>query len=155
MIEIREVTVNELDEFWEQHYKYLINDEIINDEEDKQYFQSDEYRGVLKEHMLRNVDKHHPVYFENNGVRIGAAQYTTYKSEDGKCFILDFWIFPEFRGNGTGHKCFECLENYTKQDGAVYYEINAEKDNAIRFWKSLGFIENGTDEWDMPLFIKK
>lgn len=40
-------------------------------------------------------------------------------------------------------------------DGAKYYELNSEKDASVRFWKSLGFIPNGVDEYDMPLFIKK
>ena len=67
------------------------------------------------------------VYFIDGNNRIGAAQYNTCQSEDGKCFILDFWVFPEFRGNGTGHKCFSALEYYTSADGAAYYEINSQK----------------------------
>ena len=55
-------------------------------------------------------------------------------------------MFPEYRGDGVGHACFDALEKYTKADGAIYYELNSEKENAIRFWKTLGFIENGTDE---------
>ena len=87
--------------------------------------------------------------------RIGAAQYNTYQNEDGKCFVLDLWVFPQFRGNGTGHRCFEALERYTKLDGAVYYELNSTKENAIRFWKSLGFVENGVDEYEMPVMVRK
>ena len=64
-------------------------------------------------------------------------------------------MFPEYRGNGTGHACFEALENYTRVDGAMYYEINSEKEDSIRFWKSLGFVENGVDEWDMKVFVKR
>lgn len=67
------------------------------------------------------------IYFVEEGKKIGAAQYNTYQSEDGKCFILDFWMFPGFRGSGTGHRCFHALEEYTRSDGAVYYEINCER----------------------------
>lgn len=102
------------------------------------------YRGVLQ-----------MTYFCCNGKKIGAVSYCIYQSEDGKCFILDYWVFPEFRGNGTGHRCFEALEKHTKLNGAVYYELNSFKENSIRFWKSLGFIENGKDEQGMLLFIKK
>ena len=105
--------------------------------------------------MLREVDKHHMVYFIQDEQRIGAASYCTYQSEDGKCFVLDYWVFPEYRGNGTGHKCFEALEQYTQMDGAKYYEINSTKENSIRFWKSLGFVENGKDEYDMLLLVKR
>ena len=155
MIGIEEIPVENLDEFWKSHITYLIDDEIITDEEDIDYFKGKEYRGILKNHMLRDVDKQHMIYFVQNEQRIGAASYCTYQSEDGKCFILDYWVFPVYRGNGTGHKCFEALEQYTKMDGAMYYELNSTKENSIRFWKSLGFVENGKDEYDMLLLIKR
>ena len=155
MIRIEEIPVDRINEFWNIHIKYLIDDEIITDQEDIDYFKGEEYRGILKNHMLRDIDKQHMVYFVLGEQRIGAASYCTYQSEDGKCFILDYWIFPEFRGNGTGHKCFEVLEQYTKMDGAKYYELNSTKENSIRFWKSLGFVENGKDEYDMLLLEKR
>ena len=155
MIRIEEIPVDRIDEFWNVHIKYLVDDEIITDQEDIDYFKGEEYRGILKNHMVRDIDKQHMVYFVQGEQRIGAASYCTYQSEDGKCFILDYWIFPECRGNGTGHKCFEALEQYTKMDGAKYYELNSTKENSIRFWKSLGFVENGKDEYDMLLLEKK
>ena len=155
MITIEEISVEQLPVFWEAHMKYLVEDGIITDEEDIEYFQDDEYRGILKDHMLRDADKHHMVWFRENDERIGAASYCTYQSEDGKCFLMDFWVFPEFRGNGTGHRCFEVLEQYTKADGAKYYELNSTKEDSIRFWKSLSFVENGTDEWDMLLLVRR
>lgn len=155
MIRIEEIPVERIDEFWDIHIRYLIDDEIITDEEDIDYFKGDEYRGILKNHMIREVDKHHMVYLVRDEQRIGAASYCTYHSEEGKCFILDYWVFPEYRGNGTGHKCFEVLERYTQMDGAKYYEINSTKEGSIRFWKSLGFVENGKDEYDMLLLVKR
>lgn len=68
---------------------------------------------------------------------------------------LAFWVFSTFRENGTGRQCFDGLEKYTRLDGAQYYELNSQKENSIRFWKSLEFIENGKDEYDMLLFIKR
>lgn len=155
MITIEEISVENIKDFWNIHYAYLLNDEIITDEEDKEYFQSEEYRGVIKSHMLREVDKHHMGYFVKNKKRIGAAQYNTYQSEDGKCFILDFWVFPEYRGGGTGHRCFEALEAYTRADGGIYYEINCERENARRFWRDNGFVDNGVDEYGMALLVKR
>lgn len=155
MINIEEIPVENIDDFWKIHIKYLVNDEIILDEEEIEYFSGSEYRDTLLAHMKRDVDKHHMIYFVKDDVKIGAAQYTTYQSEDGKCFILDYWVFPEFRGNGTGHECFYVLEEYTKLDGAVYYELNSEKEDSIRFWKDLGFVENGADEWGMKLLVRK
>ena len=155
MITIEEIPVEGLDAFWDAHIRYLVEDGIISDEEDVAYFTGEEYHGILKQHMVRDEDRQHMAWFRRAGERIGAASWCTYQSEDGKCFILDFWVFPPFRGNGTGHRCFEALEEHTKADGAVYYEINSEKEDSVRFWKSLGFVENGRDEYDMPLFIKR
>lgn len=81
MITIEEIPVERIEEFWSVHYDYLVHDGIITDDEDKEYFQSEEYRGVIKAHMLRDIDKHHMIYFVENGKRIGAAQYNTYQSE--------------------------------------------------------------------------
>ena len=155
MINIEEIPVERIDEFWDIHIKYLIDDGIITDEEDVEYFAGEEYRGILESHMKRSTDRHHMVYFIEDDERVGAASYCIYQSEDGKCFLMDFWVFPEYRGSGMGHRCFDALEQYTKNDGTKYYEINSIKDDATRFWKSIGFIENGKDEWDMPLLIKR
>ena len=155
MIQIEQISVDEIGNFWPLHLNYLIEDGIIDDEEDVEYFSGPEYRGILEDHMRRSVDRQHMVWFCEGGERIGAASYCTYESEDGKCFILDFWVFPEYRGTGTGHRCFDALEEYTKADGAVYYELNSTKEDSIRFWKSLGFVENGRDEYDMLLFVRR
>ncbi len=155
MITIEEIPLNQIQMFWDLHIRYLIDDGIISDEEDIAYFTGDEYRGILEAHMRRETDRHHMVYFTENEERIGAASYCIYHAEDGKCFILDFWVFPAFRGNGTGHRCFEALARYAAADGAKWYELNSEKPDSVRFWKSLGFTENGVDEYDMPLYIRR
>ena len=155
MIAIREIPVEQIEDFWKIHYDYLIQDEIITEEEDKEYFQSEEYRGTIKEHMMRERDRHHMVYFVENGNNVGAAQYNIYQTEEGKCFILDFWVFQEYRGNRMGYRCFEALEYYTREAGAQYYEINCEKENAHRFWQLNGFADAGVDEEGMPVMVKR
>ena len=154
MIIIEEIPIGKIEDFWKIHIKYLVDDQVVTDSEDIAYFESNEYRDIIRDHMLRKRDRHHMVYFVEDGKKIGAAQYNTYQSEDGKCFIMDFWVFPEFRGRGTGHRCFRVLEEYTKAEGAVYYEINCEREDAFRFWKDNGFAENGEDEYEMALMIK-
>ena len=154
MIEIEEIPLERVDEFWELHIRYLVEDGIVTDEEDVAYFEGNEYHKILEAHMARATDRHHLVYFVRSGMRIGAASYCTYQSEDGKCFVMDFWVFPEFRGKGTGHRCFEALKRRAKGQGATYFELNSEKEDSLRFWKSLGFVESGTDEWGMPLMVR-
>ena len=154
MIGIEEIAPEELPAFWDTHIRYLIDDGIISDEEDIEYFAGGEYRGIIEAHMKREQNRHHVIYFLCGGQRIGAASFCIYADEGGKCFILDFWVFPAFRGNGRGHDCFSALTRYAEADGAKWYELNSEKEASVRFWKSLGFTENGVDEYDMPLFIK-
>ncbi len=155
MLKIEEIPLERASEFWNIQYRYLINDGFLVTEEEKEYFQSSEYRDTLESYMLRIPDTLHMVYFVRDDIRIGASQFLTFKSEDGKCFILDFWVFPEFRGNGTGHKCFKLFEEYTKNDGALYYALNYAKDDSHRFWISNGFVDNGVDEYGSFLMIKK
>lgn len=154
MISIQEIPVERINEYWDIQFDYLVNDGMITTEEEKEYFQSVEYRNVLKGHMLRTPDTLHMIYFIRDGIKIGAAQYCIYKSEDGKCFILDFWVFPEYRGKGTGHECFSALYRYTQSDGALYYYLNYAKEESRRFWNSLGFKDNGMDEYGSPLMLK-
>ena len=155
MITIEEVPVERIDDFWKIQFKYLIDDGMIDNEDEKEYFSSDQYRGHLKNLMQRSPDTLHMVYFVRDGIRIGASQYCTYQSEDGKCFILDFWVFPEYRGGGTGHACFDALKSYTRADGALYYALNYCKEESHRFWLSNGFVDHGEDEYGVKLMVKR
>ena len=53
MIIIQEIPIEQADDFWNAHMKYLLEDEIISDEEDIEYFSGDEYRTVIIDHMER------------------------------------------------------------------------------------------------------
>lgn len=155
MIKIEEIPVENADEFWNIQFQYLVDDGMLETEEEKAYFSGREYRGHLEGLMKRRPDKLHMVYFVRDGVRIGASQFCTFRSEDGKCFILDFWVFPEHRGGGTGHACFEALAAYTKADGAVYYALNYVKEASRRFWLSNGFTDDGEDEYGSKLLVRR
>ena len=61
-----------IDEYWNIQFQYLVDDGMITTEEEKAYFQSSEYRDVLKGHMSRTPDKLHMIYFVREGIRIGA-----------------------------------------------------------------------------------
>lgn len=157
-ISIEEIPREKIDEFWDLHWEYLNRDIFpfeslcpASDEEDKEYFKGEEYRGTMESYMKREPDKAHMIYFVKENVRIGCAEYVTYKSEDGKCFLMDFWVFPDYRGNGMGHACYECLRDYVVKDGATYFEINVSNEKNQNFWKSNGFFDAGVDEWGMPL----
>ena len=154
-IGILEILPDEIDGFWERHIRYLTEDGIISDREDIEYFSGEEYRGVIRKNLARPLDRHHLVWFLRDGEKIGAASFCIYHSADRECFILDFWVFPPYRGCGTGHRCYEALERYALKDGADHFLLNREKPDSVRFWKSNGYVENGRDEYDMPLYIKR
>lgn len=154
-IKMEEISVKNISEFWEKHYEYLIQDGLVVSEWEKQYFQSRQYRQLIEDHMKRETDPHHLVYFVQGRKRIGACSYCIYHSEDGKCLIADFWIFPQFRRQGKGHRCFEALRQDTSAKGAIYYEINCDgRPDRTRFWKSNQFQENGTDEYGIQLMLR-
>lgn len=142
--------------FWEQLHSYHKRD-IFPDPEDEnlKHFLSDtEYRVQIEHVHNRLQDRCYYLFFERNGQDIGFALPAIFTSEDGKCFILEFCIFPEFRGGGTGRECAAVLLEWAKEHGARYAELNYGGDERrLRFWKRVGFVENGVDEWGEPLML--
>ena len=67
MIRVEEIPVERIEEFWTIHLRYLMGDAMIDDEEDVEYFSGDEYRDIIKAHMMREKDRHHMVYFVDRG----------------------------------------------------------------------------------------
>lgn len=142
--------------FWEQLHSYHKRD-IFPDPEDEnlKHFLSDtEYRVQIEHVHNRLQDRCYYLFFERNGQDIGFALPAIFTSEDGKCFILEFCIFPDFRGGGTGRECAAVLLEWAKEHGARYAELNYGGDKRrLRFWKRVGFVENGVDEWGEPLML--
>ena len=142
--------------FWEQLHSYHKRD-IFPDPEDEnlKHFLSDtEYRVQIEHVHNRLQDRCYYLFFERNGQDIGFALPAIFTSEDGKCFILEFCIFPEFRGGGTGRECAAVLLEWAPEHGARYAELNYGGDERrLRFWKRVGFVENGVDEWGEPLML--
>ena len=67
---------------------------------------------------------------------------------------MEFCVYPEFRGNGTGRACAAVLLDWAKARGARYAELNYGGDERrLRFWRRIGFVENGVDEWGEPLML--
>ena len=155
-ITIREaVTEKDIRTFWEQLYAYFKRD-ILPDpgDEDREYFLGSDYRNHMQMIHDRNEDRCYYLFFERDGLDIGFALPVVFTSEDGKCFVMEFCVLPEYRGSGTGRGCAEALREWTGQKGALYWELNyGGNERRRRFWKSVGFIENGADEWGDALMI--
>ena len=155
-ITIREaVTESDVAVFWEQLHTYHKRDIFPNpDNEDLEYFLSSEYYDHMMKIHSRPQDRCHFLFFHRDGQDIGFAMPVIFTSEDGKCFIMEFCVYPEFRGNGTGKECARVLLCWAKENGALYAELNHGSNQRRRyFWETVGFVENGADEWGEPLMI--
>ncbi len=155
-ITVREaVSETDVAVFWEQLHAYHKRD-IFSDSdiEELEYFLSSEYHDHMMKIYRRQQDRCFFLFFQRNGQDIGFTMPVIFTSEDGKCFIMEYCVYPEFRGNGTGKECAKALLNWAKEHGALYAELN-HGSNARRrhFWETVGFMENGADEWGEPLMI--
>lgn len=156
-ITIREaVTKNDVAAFWEQLHAYHKRD-IFPDSQSKkelECFLSSEYHEHIMKIYSRLQDRCFFLFFQRDGQDIGFTMPVIFTSEDGKCFIMEYCVYPEFRGNGTGKECAKVLLDWAKERGALYAELNHGSNERRRhFWETIGFVENGADEWGEPLMI--
>ena len=156
-ITIREaVTKNDGAAFWEQLHAYHKRD-IFPDSQSKkelECFLSSEYHEHIMKIYSRPQDRCFFLFFQRDGQDIGFTMPVIFTSEDGKCFIMEYCVYPEFRGNGTGKECAKVLLDWAKERGALYAELNHGSNERRRhFWETIGFVENGADEWGEPLMI--
>lgn len=157
LIFIREaITGSEIARFFEKLHLYHRRDIFpeIEQAEDLAYFLSDEYLSQLKTLHRRQENRLHFLFFERGGQDIGFTMPVIYGSEDGKCFIMEFCVYPEFRGSSTGHACGEALLSWARERRASYFELNCDTVPRERFWGRLGFLPNGCDEWNIPLMLR-
>ena len=161
-ITLREcVTDADIARFWEEKDKMLLRDIVPGgdlgkglDQEDMDYFLGGEYRSAIERFALRERDPMRRVFFALDGREVGFALYCVYGSEDGKCFVLEFCVYPQHRCAGVGAACFAALRKRAKTQGAAYYELNTHSRRSVRFWQRQGFLPNGYDEWGVILLCR-
>lgn len=152
----------DMERFWREHAIYMERDILPNvtlggklSEEEKKWLFSENYKKGYEEMMKRHIDKVYSIFFMLDGERIGFCSYCTYLSEDYKCFIIDFCIYPKYRYKGYGKKCFEVFKQYEKERGAEYFELNVSNEQNRHFWETVGFEYNGADEFGSILYQYK
>ncbi|WP_236913731.1 GNAT family N-acetyltransferase [Clostridium sp. Cult2] len=140
--------------FWQLHNEYMNRDIFPNDEiglkmteEEQEWFSSSEYKEHMHKLFSRNVDTAYPIFFIKEKEIIGFCTYCTYHSEDGKCFIIDYCIIPEFRDNGLGTKIFNIIKEMEVSKGAKYLELNVSNKKNMKFWMKRGFRFDGIDDY--------
>ena len=149
------ITENDVAVFWKQLHAYHRRDIFPDpDNEDLEYFLGSEYHDHMMKIHSRSQDRCYFLFFHRDGEDIGFAMPVIYTTEDGKCFIMEFCVYPKFRGNGTGRECAEALLEWVRENGTRYAELNyGGNERRRRFWENVGFVENGADEWGEPLMI--
>lgn len=154
-ITVRETTTKEeADFFWEQLAAYFQRDIFPEPGgEERDHFLSSEYRAHMEKIHEREYDRCHYLLLCKNDTAIGFAMAVIFHTEDAKCFLMEFCVFPQFRGNGTGTQCAQIFLSWAKSQGAAYVEINCDTAQRQRFWKRLGFQMNGVDQWGVPLMM--
>jgi ribosomal protein S18 acetylase RimI-like enzyme len=90
-----------------------------------------------------------------DGAFAGFFEYVVYASEDGKGFIIEYGIEPDYRGKGIGTACFQLLEQVMQSEGANYLQLNASGERSIGFWQKNGFTFIKKDEHGSDLFEKQ
>lgn len=123
-------------------------------DEDAARFLTPEYHRRIDALCRRETDPGQRVFFLADGREVGFAFYVTYRSEDGRCFLVNFCIYPELRGQRLGERCFAALADHARQNGACYFELNTHSKQAAQFWKKLGFRYNGYDEEGVILLCR-
>ena len=118
-ITIREAVADaDIARFWEQLYRYYARDIFIEaGSGEREHFIGPEYYGHMMKIRSRPQDRAYFLFFVRDGQEIGFAMPVIYGSEDGKCFLLEFCVYPAFRGNGTGHACTEALLAWARARG--------------------------------------
>lgn len=154
-ITVREaITDEETKRFWHELGAYHDRD-IFPDEaaEEREYFHGEEYRAAIEAAHERQYNRCFYLFFERGELAVGFALAALFDKEDGKLFILEFCVLPEYRGGGTGHGCAEALLDWVRLRGMKYAELNCSEERRVKFWARLGFAANGYDEWGEPLML--
>lgn len=148
--------------FWEKRNYYMIKDIIPNcnlgDEitaEDVEWFFSKGYKDHIMKLYERNKDPLYIVFINKDKLNVGFITYIIYNREDGKCFVLDYCIYKQYRDMGIGKIAFNLLEKDFISKGATYIHLNVSNLNNERFWISNGFIKtNIMDEQNNYIYRK-
>jgi len=147
------VTPSDEARFWDHLMAYFRRDILPAHPEDEAYFFGDEYKALIEDRHRREENRAHYLIFCRGGQDIGMSLTIVYETEDCKQFILEFCVFPEFRGNGTGKACATALLAWGRERGAEFAELNADGERRQKFWRTFGFVPNGCSWWGAPLML--
>ena len=115
--------------------------DIFPGEEDREelaYFLGEEYRGQIEALRKRERDPLHFLFLRRDEEEIGFAMPVIYDSEDGKCFLLEFCVYPDFRGKGAARLLANAARDWCRERGVASLTVTcAPCDEGM--YRALGF----------------
>lgn len=144
--------------FWKLFDSY-INELSVNaslgDDFDLDYFYSDEYRDAIEELRIRDRNPLRILFINKEEIIIGFLMYVTYFDEDGKCFLMEYYIQPNYRNLGYGNSAYLNAENHINDEGALYIELTPTNESNERFWSGVGFEKSEDMDEDNKYYYRK
>ena len=147
------VSEKDIKRYWDMQRTMLQNDVFCAEdllapftEEEKELLLSSSRCDQIEALCHRKKDPIRRLFFAQNEEIVGFVMYCIYASEDGKCFVFDFYVMPHLRCQGAGSAFFALFKAQAMHEGAAYFELNTHCVRAFRFWKRQDFLENGTDD---------
>jgi len=143
--------------FWKLFNNY-INELSLNaslgDEFDLDYFYSDEYRNAIEELRIRDKNPLKICFIQEEAI-IGFLMYVTYFDEDGKCFLMEYYLEPKYRNQGYGKLAYLKAEQHIRNEGALYIELTPTNEANERFWSGVGFEKSADVDEDNKHYYRK
>lgn len=154
-------STEEISEFWRKKQEYEERDifPTLSAEEISKFDSNEYYDNIMELHHKPQAEGSalQFIFIYDESDYIGFTMYKTYLYEDGKTFILDYCIEPDCRNKGIGSKALKELEDYLKEEGSTYIELNSGDlgEPNSRFWLRQGFIPAGRDDQGVMIYVKK
>lgn len=144
--------------FWKLFDNY-INELSLNaslgDEFDLDYFYSDEYREAIEKLRIRCTNALRIFFINKEEIIIGFLMYVTYFDEGGKCFLMEYYIEPNYRNLGYGKLAYLKAEKHINDEGALYIELTPTNEANERFWSSVGFKKSEDMDEDNKYYYRR
>lgn len=148
----------EVDTFWGLFNRYINELALhasLGDDFDLAYFYSDEYREAIETLRTRQINPLNIFLIKKGGIMFGFLMYVTYFDEDGKCFLMEYYIDPGVRNLGYGKSAYSMAEKHIYAEGAKYIELTPTYDVNERFWRSVGFKQSADMDEDHKYYYRK
>ena len=115
---------------------------------------ADDTARQLLEGRPRNVDvtRKHVIGFERGGELIAIVDLLEGYPHEANWYVGLLLLSPDERGRGVGRAVWTAIEAWIRGAGGSHARLIVQEQNpdAARFWRTVGFIANGTTEQHAP-----